>query len=306
MIYPKVSVIIPCFNRLDEVTVAIGSLIHEADLIFEVIIIDDASPLSLHIKHPPDPLKSKIRVIRLDSNRGAAGARQAGVEAARGDLIAFLDSDDVWLPGKLNAQLPFFRDNGDLIAVATGWQVVDFRRKASRDMVRVPISSKDPSDFVRGCWFCPGSTLLLRRSAFDVVGPFNDQLRRLEDLEWFIRFGLAGGKLAVAPIVGALIRRSSIGHAQNVANAAEIILADCRSRPSISSELICDLRAWLDVEQAAALKAEGKKLAAMLYIARSLIRRPRFQIQLRRWWQELPPVIGTCDARNLLKSHQEQ
>src|SRR5690606_21296872 len=147
-----------------------------------------------------------LQLIRKD-NGGAASARNHGVAAARGELIAFLDSDDEWLPGKIAAQKRLLAGHGGApVAVACGWRETidgrDFRE-------RIPVASQSAADFYAGCWFCPGSTLMLPRAVFDDVGRLREDIRRLEDYEWFLRFGRAGGRLLVADVVGASIARGS-------------------------------------------------------------------------------------------------
>ncbi len=102
---PRVSVILPAYNREALVARAIDSVLAQTYGDFELIIVDDASRdgtravLETYRDHP------KVRLILSDVNRGGSGARNLGIEAAKGDLIGFQDSDDVWLPHKLAAQV---------------------------------------------------------------------------------------------------------------------------------------------------------------------------------------------------------
>src|SRR3954447_7913109 len=86
-----VSVVIPVHNRADSLRTAVASVLAQTREPDEIVIVDDAStePVTAETAGSND---GRIRIIRLDDNRGASGARMVGIEAARGDLIAFLDS----------------------------------------------------------------------------------------------------------------------------------------------------------------------------------------------------------------------
>jgi GT2 family glycosyltransferase len=103
-----VSVIIPYYNRLELLPRALRSVVGQTHKNLEIIIIDDASS-----QDPKEVLTGfndpRIVYIRHESNRGVSGARNTGIEAARGDLISFLDSDDEWLPTKVEKQLAGMR-----------------------------------------------------------------------------------------------------------------------------------------------------------------------------------------------------
>jgi glycosyltransferase involved in cell wall biosynthesis len=293
----SVSVVIPAYNRSSEVTHALRSLVPEASLIHEILLIDDASHVAID-PPVPDELKGKVRIIRLEVNLGSSGARQVGIDLAEGQFLAFLDSDDAWLPGKLAAQLPFLDHDDPLLAIATGWQVLDLDRGTMA--TRFPVEANQPLLFASGCWFCPGSTVIIPRAAFAMVGPLDRSLRRLEDFDWFLRFGLAGGRLAVAPIVGALIRRTAKSNRVIVNEAADIIIARFRQLLVGQPKEYAALCAWIDVERAFANWTQSRRLAALALMARSQFRHPRPGIQLRRWWRTEPPVLTQAQAQTLL------
>ena len=101
---PLLSVLIPTWNRAQLVRDAIRSALVQREGEVEVIVVDDASTDST-AELLTGEFGDRIRVLRLEHRRGPGGARNAGARLARGELIAFLDSDDVWLPGKLDAEL---------------------------------------------------------------------------------------------------------------------------------------------------------------------------------------------------------
>lgn len=281
----RVSVVVPVYRRQREVSFALASLESEADLIDEIVVVDDASPEPITITAPP-AVADKIRLIRLGQNLGSSGARQRGVEHATGDVIAFLDSDDAWLPGKLAAQLPLI-DRAEMVAVVCAWQLVDLDRGTMT--TRFPVPASDPVTFASGCWFAPGTTAIVPRAAFSRVGGLWPELRRLEDFDWFLRFALAGGRMVVAPYVGAMIRREAKSNRRIVSHAAGLILDRYNADERTSPRLRRHLKAWLDVEVAAACWSEGDRTSAIAMMLRSMWNVPRTGVQLQHWWRNEPP-----------------
>ena len=102
---PCVSVIVPTFNRAWILKEAIDSVLAQNYRDFELIVIDDGS--TDHTRDILHPYRDRLTVIR-QANAGVSAARNRGIRAASGRLIAFLDSDDLWLPGKLERQTAFF------------------------------------------------------------------------------------------------------------------------------------------------------------------------------------------------------
>lgn len=112
MLIPSVSVITPLFNSAKFINETINSVISQTFTEWEMILVDDCSlDNSVAIAERFAALDSRIRVLRLAKNSGAAVARNTAIEAAQGRYIAFLDSDDLWLPHKLEVQLEFMERN---------------------------------------------------------------------------------------------------------------------------------------------------------------------------------------------------
>ena len=93
----SVSVVIPVFEARETLKAALASVAAQTLQPLEILVVDDASPV------PPD-VPAPARTLRAPRNRGPAAARNLGIAAARGRFVAFLDADDLWLPGKLAAQ----------------------------------------------------------------------------------------------------------------------------------------------------------------------------------------------------------
>lgn len=108
---PKISVVIPAFNRRDTVNRCLDSVLAQTPPPFEVIVVDDCSSdktVDAVTSYP----ERQVRCVSLEKRCGAQAARNRGVAEAKGDWIAFQDSDDEWLPGKLMKQLDALADSG--------------------------------------------------------------------------------------------------------------------------------------------------------------------------------------------------
>lgn len=107
-----VSIIMPHFNTVQYIEASILSVVSQTHIEWEILIIDDASDLEQYERLVDiASFDDRINLIRLDKNSGAAVARNKGIELAKGRYIAFLDSDDVWFPTKLDEQIKFMRSN---------------------------------------------------------------------------------------------------------------------------------------------------------------------------------------------------
>jgi beta-1,4-mannosyltransferase len=113
---PKVSVVIPVYNRAKAVRRAIESVLRQTYQNFEIIVVDDASSddTVASVRSISEP---RLRVIRHERNRGGSAARNSGIHASSGEYVAFLDSDDEWLPDKIRRQLAVFARSDDQMAL---------------------------------------------------------------------------------------------------------------------------------------------------------------------------------------------
>lgn len=181
-----ISVIIPTRNRSALVSHAVASALDQTYHDLEVVVVDDASdddtPRILRRLAEEEP---RLRSVRQPRSTGASAARNAGVRAARGELIAFLDDDSVWDRRKLERQR----------ALLTGQEAVVYCRHAilTPDGKWIvggkPDAAAEPLEGLLRTNYIGTNTLLLRRDLFDAAGGFDEHLPRLQDWDLLLRLG---------------------------------------------------------------------------------------------------------------------
>ena len=187
-----VSVVIPTFNREPRMLgAALESVLAQDVPALEVIVVDDGSATSA--AQVVERYGERVR-CHEKQNGGIASARNAGVALCRGDLLAFLDSDDLWEPDKLPRQIEALRSDPGLEAVFG--QAEQFYDAEVDDAFkrRHPIK-----DRIVDAWLC--SAMLIRRVAFDRVGVFDEDRSTSPDIDWLLRAKEAGLRVAMVPHV---------------------------------------------------------------------------------------------------------
>jgi glycosyltransferase involved in cell wall biosynthesis len=180
---PRVSVVIPTYNRAWSLATAIDSVLSQDFDAFETIVVDDGSTDGTRALLAG--YGAALRVIQ-QANRGVSAARNAGIRAAAAPLVALLDSDDYWLPGKLAVQTAFFDQNPEAVICQTeelwirnGVRVNSGKRHRKRGGMIF-----EPS---LGLCLVSPSAVMLRRSLFESVGFFDEQLPACEDYDLWLR-----------------------------------------------------------------------------------------------------------------------
>lgn len=179
---PLVSVIIPTFNRAALVTDAVESVLRQEGC-FEAIVVDDGSTDDTSLRLAA--YEGRLRLVR-QSQRGVAAARNHGARLARGRWLAFLDSDDEWLPGKLAAQLALHEATDDC-AIS---QTAEIWMRNGRQINQRAHHQRPIGDF-----FLPSldrclvsaSAVMLKRELFEAVGGFDESLTVCEDYDLWLR-----------------------------------------------------------------------------------------------------------------------
>jgi glycosyltransferase involved in cell wall biosynthesis len=200
-----ISVVIPYYNRMRYISAALQSVFSQTVAPLEVLVVDDGSaPEQARFLQQFVP---RVQVLRLDRNRGPAAARNTGIHAARGGLIAFLDSDDLWEPDKLEVQLRHLRDNPDCAGVHTAIRsFYPDGREAVSDPLPPRLTLRDAlyQNIIRV------QSLLIRTEVLRAVGGFDPRLRLCEDDDLSIRLAAAGHRIDFLP--RPLVRMRRDGH----------------------------------------------------------------------------------------------
>lgn len=199
---PLVSVIMPAYNTARYIREAIDSVLGQDYPAKELIVIDDGST-----DGTLDLVRSYGDCVTLltQQNQGSAVARNAGLAAARGDYIAFLDSDDVWLPGKLSLQVRYLQDHPDIGMIYARWHVwkpgadgcfapaasVAAALAADASPAAVPGIVDERSGWLYNRLLFTSLlhtiTVMARRELVAEVGEFNADLKRGQDYDYWIR-----------------------------------------------------------------------------------------------------------------------
>lgn len=184
-----VSVIIPTFNRENYLADAIASVLAQTVPPDDVIVVDDGST------DGSAEIVRQFPTVRYcwQANQGAAAARNCGVELAQGNFLAFLDSDDRWLPDKLERQLAAF-EAPDLDMVFGHVQQFHSPELDDSTRQRLRILTEVMPGYHVG-------TMLIRRSSFRRVGPFETQWRTAEFISWHSRATHLGLRAQMLPDV---------------------------------------------------------------------------------------------------------
>ena len=184
---PKVSIIIPTYNRAHPLKRAIQSVLNQTYQDFEVIVVDDGSTDNTEavVKNLND---ERVRYKRHKKKKGVSATRNTGIASARGEYIAFQDSDDIWLPEKLERQMKLFTHAPSRVGVVyTAFWLI---RKDRRNYIPLPKVSKREGDIhkelLNGNFITPQSAVI-RKECFEVSGLFDEKLPSLNDWDLWIR-----------------------------------------------------------------------------------------------------------------------
>lgn len=184
---PVVSAIIPAYQRPRRTRRAIDSVAAQTYRPLELIVVDDGSepPLEEHLSLPSDDL-TRAAVLRQERNQGPNVARNRGIEAASGSYFAFLDSDDEWLPEKIERQVAGLQANSGAEVSYTGCRLVDAEGRLNS--IRRAEAEGDLLDrLLREDVVGTYSVVMTSRSAVELVGGPDPEIPAWQDWEWYLR-----------------------------------------------------------------------------------------------------------------------
>lgn len=275
---PRVSIVMPAYNCAWCVDRAIDSVMTQTFRDFELIVVDDGST-----DDTPALLARRgdsLRVIR-QANAGMSAARNTGIAAARGDYIAFLDSDDWWRPLKLAQQVALLDSEPDIGFCSHATEL------------------QSPDGEVVGEWGCPvltdglvarilgghsavaggASSVMVRRALLERTGGFDARLRGAEDTDQWVRLA-AAGRYACLPELQVVVTRNP-GSVSRNREAMRRGALDCldKNRPLLPAAQQADFwrscRASVLADYAKWRYRDGERLAALRDLAQAFVLAPR-------------------------------
>jgi hypothetical protein len=202
----KISVVIPAFNSEKTILRAIDSVRCQSTPVEEIIVVDDNST-DRTVEIVGSVADKGVRIIRFDENRGPGAARNAGIEAASGDWIAFLDADDEWLSSKLRLQAEVVQQTPEIVWCCTNYFICkDDGRKPKVNITKAELAIGNRAYFEdyfqavsQGVCDIQTSTLMIRRDVFAEAGLFDTSLMRHQD--WDLWWRIAHCHRAIGYIV---------------------------------------------------------------------------------------------------------
>lgn len=193
---PQVSIVIPAYNVASYLGATLAAVFAQTFTDFEVVIVNDGSPDTPELERVLEPFMDRIRYF-VQENRGAGPARNAALRAARGEFVAFLDADDLWLPNYLEEQVRFMQGgNYDLIycdALLVGDSDIAGKTYMQTSPSNGPVTFKSLVHYT--CNLVTSGTLARRHLVSD-AGLFDETLRNGQDFELWLRLVRNGARVA--------------------------------------------------------------------------------------------------------------
>jgi glycosyltransferase involved in cell wall biosynthesis len=193
MTTPLVTALIPAYNAAATIRRAVDSVLAQTYRNYEIIVIDDASR-DATADIVASSYGDRVMLLRLPQNHGESGAMNAGISAAQGELVAFLDADDEWLPEKLAVEVETLENNPNAAMATTGCHFVDPQGNITRVGGLYPLIAQ-PAEVWRlllATTMVAKPCVIARANALRAVGPFDTSLAVGADQDMWIRLALIG------------------------------------------------------------------------------------------------------------------
>lgn len=191
---PSVTALIPAYNAASTIRRALDSVLAQTYPIDEIIVIDDASR-DATAEIVEREYGDRVKLIRLQQNLGESGAMNEGIAVASGELIAFLDADDEWLPEKLSLQVAALEKNPAAVLACSGCRFVDGEGRLMRDAgIHSPsVPAYEVWRLLLARTMIAKPCVVARATALRAVGPFDTGLAVGADQDMWIRLAVTGG-----------------------------------------------------------------------------------------------------------------
>lgn len=283
---PTVSVIMPTFNRRQWLQAAVESVRAQSLADWELLIADDGSDADTHAYLRGLDAPPRIRVQFLPHTGNPGAVRNVALRQARGEFIAFLDADDVWLPEKLHAQVGALRTR-ERVWGYTGFTLVNADGEVLEPATlpaRPAIEGPFLEPLLRGEPLIVQSSVLVRRELLQVAGGYDEEFRICSDYDLWIRLA-RHYEVAFLPDALVRVRRHGSPYFDEVAALGELRrMFDKVSRsgctPAIQG-VLRERQAGASAGLALAYAQRGQRFTALRALAASALRSWPY----RRWWR---------------------
>jgi glycosyltransferase involved in cell wall biosynthesis len=208
---PAISVVVPAYNTAPYIGDTLASIVSQTFTDFEVIVVNDGSPDTPELERAIAPYRQRLRYI-VQENKGLSAARNTAIAVARGDLIALIDSDDVWEPEYLAHQLEVMRE-GDFAVVYSNARTFGDPLRSGRLFMDLHPSTGEVTFEALVSQRCNVMvSVLARRDVLVAAGLFDESLRSSEDFDMWLRIAHAGWRIGYhrRPLVGSRLRPGSL------------------------------------------------------------------------------------------------
>jgi glycosyltransferase involved in cell wall biosynthesis len=295
---PTFTIVMAAYNAAGTVESAIRSVLAQTRGDFELIVVDDGSTDETAARVQSLQSDGRIRLLR-QANRGLAVARNAGIREGRGRLVSILDSDDLWLPGNLEAMARALDADPEAgFAYTDAWVLDDRTRRVQRasamayqDPPETPPTDPEQllAELIRRNFVFTSATV--RRSILEEVGPYRESLGAAEDYELWLRIVAHGYRAARVPGLLAVYRKragtlstNELLMVRSLREVFHVVAEEYEVRERIRA-LARKRRASFDAD----LSADGRRLSVRYRLRRRLVELKR--ALLSPWlWRRTPPA----------------
>lgn len=186
------SIIIPAYNASDYLAETLDSALNQTFSDFEILVIDDGSTdNTVEVVNRYQKLDPRVKLISQE-NQGVSQARNTGIQAARGQYLAFLDSDDIWFPDNLEFHLNHFQTDSKLGISFARVEFINPDGSPTGQSSSLRLKNISPYHLYMENLLCTPSNSVIRKEVFVEIGGFNKALSGYADIELFLRVSHAG------------------------------------------------------------------------------------------------------------------
>jgi glycosyltransferase involved in cell wall biosynthesis len=307
---PKVSVIMPSYNTAGLIGEALDSVFTQTYQDFEVIIVNDGSPDTPELERVLEPYRERVVYLKQE-NRRACGARNNGISHAKGEYLAFLDSDDSWTPGYLQSQIEQLEADSSLDMVYCDCMIYGDAPEAGKTFMQ-GCPSTGPVTFesvlAEQCQI-PISGTVVRRQAVVNAGLFDERLAMCDDYEMWLRLAFRGARITYHSQVLSRIRigrPSSLSSSKSRMVAAFVtILLNVKAEWKLSgkqqallAEKLREEEALLALELGKELLRKGEFGEARIQLEKANSHLGRGKLRLTLFGLRVAPSLTAITVRN--------